>query len=58
MAKFDVAFDAISTLGCRLQNPFSQLEFSFACGEIGEIKLSEEGLLRTDPPRKVEVIVQ
>jgi adenine deaminase len=58
MAKFDPAFEAISALGCELQNPFSQLEFCFACGEIGEIKLSEEGLVRTDPPRKVEVIVQ
>jgi adenine deaminase len=58
MAKFERAFATIADLGCELQNPFSQLEFCFACGEIGDIKLSEEGLLLTNPPEKVEVIVQ
>jgi adenine deaminase len=58
MARFDGAFSAIADLGCRLKNPFSQLEFCFACGEIGDIKLSEEGLLLIHPePRKVEVVV-
>ncbi len=58
MAKFEVAFAAIADLGCPLKNPFSQLEFCFACGEIGNIKLSEEGLLLIHPePRKVEVVV-
>jgi adenine deaminase len=55
--KFERAFAAIAELGCTLRNPFSQLEFCFACGEIGAIKLSEEGLLLIDPPRKVEVVV-
>jgi adenine deaminase len=55
---FRQAFAAIADLGCPLKNPFSQLEFCFACGEIGFIKLSEEGLLLIeDPPRKVEVVV-
>ena len=55
---FGRAFDAIADLGCRLKSPFSQLEFCFACGEIGDIKLSEEGLLLIeDPPRRVEVVV-
>jgi adenine deaminase len=58
MAKFNRAFAAIAELGCPLKNPFSQLEFCFACGEIGNIKLSEEGLLLINPqPRKVEVVV-
>jgi adenine deaminase len=58
MAKFSRAFAAIAELGCPLKNPFSQLEFCFACGEIGDIKLSEEGLLLIHPePRKVEVVV-
>jgi adenine deaminase len=58
MAKFDRAFAAIADLGCKLKNPFSQLEFCFACGEIGDIKLSEEGLLLIHPePRKVDVVV-
>src|SRR5262245_17020114 len=51
---FRQAFDAIAALGCTLKSPFSQLEFCFACGEIGDIKLSEEGLLLIeDPPRRV-----
>jgi adenine deaminase len=55
---FSQAFTAIADLGCRLPSPFSQLEFCFACGEIGYIKLSEEGLLLIDdPPRQVEVVV-
>ncbi len=58
MARFGRAFEAIAELGCPLKNPFSQLEFCFACGEIGDIKLSEEGLLLITPePRKVEVVV-
>jgi adenine deaminase len=46
LEKFNQAFAAIAELGCDLVSPFSQLEFSFACGEIGELKLSEEGLVR------------
>lgn len=57
MDKFGPAFAAIDRLGCTLTNPFSTLEFCFACGEIGEIKLSEEGLLLITPPRKVDVVV-
>jgi len=58
MKKFDRAFAVIADLGCPLKNPFSQLEFCFACGEIGNIKLSEECLLLFDPdPRKAEVVV-
>ena len=58
MGKFNRAFEAIAQLGCPLKNPFSQLEFCFACGEIGDIKLSEEGLLLIHPePRKIEVVV-
>jgi adenine deaminase len=58
MEKFDAAFKAIADFGCPLKNPFSQLEFCFACGEIGQIKLSEECLLIFDPePRKAEVVI-
>jgi adenine deaminase len=55
--KFDKAFRAITDLGCPLKSPFSQLEFCCACGEIGEIKLSEEGVMLINPPQKVEVIL-
>jgi adenine deaminase len=58
MQRFEQAFAEIAGLGCPLRNPFSQLEFCFACGEIGNIKLSEEGLLLIDDsPRKVDVVV-
>jgi adenine deaminase len=57
MGKFDHAFEQIRQLGCTLASPFSQLEFSGACGEIGDLKISEEGLVRVDPPEKVAVIV-
>jgi adenine deaminase len=58
MSKFTRAFETIAELGCPLKNPFSQLEFCFACGEIGNIKLSEEGLLLINPqPHKVDVVV-
>lgn len=56
-AKFDKAFDAIRGLGCELASPFSQLEFSFACGEIGDLRLSDVGLLRVDPPEMVSLVV-
>jgi adenine deaminase len=54
---FEALFGEIARMGCDLPSPFSQLEFCFACGEIGDIKLSEEGLVRVDPPEKVEVLV-
>jgi adenine deaminase len=57
MEKFRKAFATITELGGSLRSPFSQMEFCFACGEIGHIKLSEEGLLLINPPEKVEIVV-
>jgi adenine deaminase len=57
MEKFQSAFAEIKALGCELRSPYSTLEFCFACGEIGHIKLSEEGLVNTDPPAKLELVV-
>jgi adenine deaminase len=57
MEKFERCFAAIAELGCTLKSPFSQLEFCFACGEIGDVKLSEEGLLKVNPPQRLEVVV-
>ena len=59
MAKFGRAFGARSpSSAVRSRNPFSQLEFCFACSEIGNIKLSEEGLLLIHPqPHKVDNVV-
>lgn len=54
---FEALFGEIARMGCDLPSPFSQLEFCFACGEIGDLKLSEEGLVRVNPPEKVDVLV-
>jgi adenine deaminase len=57
MEKFEAAFADIRALGCELRSPYSTLEFCFACGEIGDIKLSEEGLVNTNPPAMLELVV-
>jgi adenine deaminase len=57
LAKFDGAFAEIRRLGCELTSPFSTLEFCFACGEIGDIKLSEEGLVQVVPPERLDVVL-
>jgi adenine deaminase len=57
MKKFEAAFADIRELGCELRSPYSTLEFCFACGEIGHIKLSEEGLVQTNPPAMLELVV-
>jgi adenine deaminase len=57
LRELERASDAIAALGCRLADPFSQLEFCFACQDIGDIKLSEEGLMQVRPPQRLEVVV-
>jgi adenine deaminase len=57
MSKFENVFEQIRQLGCGLASPFSQLEFSGACGEIGDLKISEEGLVNVNPPEKLDVIL-
>lgn len=57
MSKFENVFEQIRGLGCELASPFSQLEFSGACGEIGDLKISEEGLVNVNPPEKLDVIL-
>jgi adenine deaminase len=57
MSKFENVFAQIRLLGCGLRSPFSQLEFSGACGEIGDLKISEEGLVNVNPPEKLNVIL-
>lgn len=55
--KFDAAFAAIRSLGCELDSPFSSLEFCCACGEIGDIRLSEEGLMLVETSSRVDLVV-
>jgi adenine deaminase len=46
LEKFASTFACIAELGCSLASPFSQLEFCFAGQTMGELRLSEEGLVR------------
>jgi adenine deaminase len=48
---------ALRERGTELVDPIAQLEFSFACQDIGDIKLSEEGLVNVKPPRMLQVLV-
>lgn len=59
VAKFDKTYAAISALGCELPSPWSQLEFCFAGGLDGVLKLSDEGLLSVigRDVRRVGVVV-
>jgi adenine deaminase len=56
-AKFDAAFAVIRELGCELDSPFSTLEFCCACGEIGDLRLSEEGLVVVQTASRVDLVV-
>ena len=48
---------ALRERGTQLVDPIAQLEFSFACQDIGDVKLSEEGLVNVNPPRMLQVLV-
>jgi adenine deaminase len=55
--KFELAIEVIRELGCELDYPFSQLEFCGACGSLGDIKISEEGLVSPTQSEKLDLIV-
>jgi adenine deaminase len=57
MERFGRLTAALAAMGCTIDAPFSQLEFCFAVGALGDLKLSEEGLLRIHPPERVDVLV-
>jgi adenine deaminase len=48
---------AAETLGCTLQDPLLKLEFSYACAEFPLLRMSEEGLFRTDTKKHLAVTV-
>lgn len=56
--KFRELNDAAAELGTPLSNPFTSLEFTFACGAIPDIKMSDEGLVRTFPPERLDVVIE
>jgi adenine deaminase len=55
--KFERAVAVLVELGCTLDDPFSQLEFSCACGEMGDLRMSDEGLVALEPPGRLSVVV-
>ncbi len=57
MTKFYRVLDAIKEIGCELETPFSTLEFMCACGEIGLIKICDQGLLNVETREIVDVVV-
>jgi adenine deaminase len=57
MPKFRQLNEAAAELGTTLSNPFTSLEFTFACGAIPDIKMSDEGLVRTFPAEKLDVVI-
>ena len=48
---------ALHARGVGLVDPIAQLELSFACQDIGNIKLSDEGLVNVKPPSMIDVVV-
>lgn len=57
MPKLDGLMAAIRAIGCEMETPLMSLEFSFACGQIGDVKLSDEGLLDVAATEIVDVVV-
>jgi adenine deaminase len=48
---------AAESLGCTLNDPLLKLEFSYACAEFPLLRMSEEGLFRTDTKQHLSVVV-
>jgi adenine deaminase len=48
VGKFDKAYAELKKLGCTLTSPFATLEFCCACGEIGKLKIFDEGYINTE----------
>ena len=55
--KFEALNDAVAALGSPLSSPFTSLEFSCNCGAIPDIRLSDDGLARTIPAERLDVVV-
>jgi adenine deaminase len=47
---------AAESLGCTLNDPLLKLEFSYACAEFPLLRMSEEGLFRTDTKEHLSVV--
>lgn len=53
VGKFDKAYAELKKLGCTLTSPFATLEFCCACGEIGKLKIFDEGYINAETNERV-----
>jgi adenine deaminase len=51
--KFDHAYAELKKLGCELTSPFATLEFCCACGEIGKLKIFDQGYIDVELTKRV-----
>jgi adenine deaminase len=58
LEELDEFYATVRNFGCTLNYPISTLEFCCACGEIGIIKICDEGLLDVDKRKVIDVIVR
>ena len=57
LQELDRFYKTVRDFGCTLKYPISTLEFCCACGEIGVIKICDEGLLDVDKRKVIDVVV-
>ena len=57
LAKRREIAEAARTIGCNINDPLLKLEFAFAAAEFPHLRMSEEGLLRTNPRERVALEV-
>ena len=58
LEELDGFYKTVRDFGCVLKYPISTLEFCCACGEIGVIKICDEGLLDVDKRKIIDVLAQ
>jgi adenine deaminase len=54
--KFEKAYSELKKLGCSLASPFATLEFCCACGEIGKLKIFDQGYIDAERAHRVSVL--
>lgn len=58
VAEFDQLAASIRELGSAVTHPFSTLEFCGACGEIGKIKISPQGIIDVEKIELVDLVAE
>jgi adenine deaminase len=57
LEKFDKVYKETRNLGCEFISPYSTIEFIGANGEIGKVKIFEEGLIDAEKSKRIGVIL-